>query len=196
MNIVHSNDIQALVLTGGPGGGKSSLIPSLESELRRHGSDVVIVPEAATYLKAKGVTPGKNGLTVLEFQRNVFEVIYFFEDRARTILLSSQALHRVMICDRGTMDGMAYVSPADFIHLGVSQGCSITHLRDSRYHNVFHLVTAAIGAEQYYTTDNNPARTETLEQARERDSLTSYAWIGHPHLRIIDNSTDFHDKKE
>jgi hypothetical protein len=31
------------------------------------------------------------------------------------------------------------------------------------------MVTAAIGAEKYYTTENNAARTESLEQARDLD---------------------------
>jgi hypothetical protein len=34
---------------------------------------------------------------------------------------------------------------------------------------VIHLVTAAIGAEKYYTTENNAARTETKEEARALD---------------------------
>ena len=35
-----------------------------------------------------------------------------------------------------------------------------------RYDAVFHLVTAAKGAEEFYTLSNNQARTETIEQAR------------------------------
>jgi hypothetical protein len=35
---------------------------------------------------------------------------------------------------------------------------------DRRYDGVFHLVTAAIGAEKFYTLANNTARSETPEQ--------------------------------
>lgn len=66
-------------------------------------------------------------------------------------------------------------------------------LRDN-YGAVFHLVTAAKGAEKYYTTENNSARTETPEQAAILDDKTIDAWTGHPHFRIIDNSTDFDTK--
>ncbi len=31
------------------------------------------------------------------------------------------------------------------------------------------MVTAAIGAESFYTTENNAARTENLQQARDLD---------------------------
>ena len=38
-----------------------------------------------------------------------------------------------------------------------------------RYDLVIHLVTTAIGKEDYYTTLNNTARTETIEEARIQD---------------------------
>ena len=37
------------------------------------------------------------------------------------------------------------------------------------YDAVFHMVTAAKGAERFYTTENNKARTETVEQAAAMD---------------------------
>jgi len=38
-----------------------------------------------------------------------------------------------------------------------------------RYDMVLHLVTAAYGAEQFYTLANNAVRKSTPEQARARD---------------------------
>ena len=72
-------------------------------------------------------------------------------------------------------------------------GYTETEARD-RYDAIFHLVTAADGAEESYTLANNKARTETPEQARIADLKTRNAWIGHPHLRVIDNSTPFKEK--
>jgi hypothetical protein len=37
-------------------------------------------------------------------------------------------------------------------------------LYSRRYHAVVHLVTAAIGAEKFYTLANNAARSESVEQ--------------------------------
>lgn len=45
---------------------------------------------------------------------------------------------------------------------------------------VVHLVTAADGAEQHYTTVNNSIRTETPEEARILDKKTLDAWNDHP----------------
>ena len=56
------------------------------------------------------------------------------------------------------------------------------------YDAVVHLVTAADGAEEYYTTANNGARTETAEQARHLDSLVRKAWGEHPTHFTVDNS--------
>jgi hypothetical protein len=56
------------------------------------------------------------------------------------------------------------------------------------------MVSAAIGAEKFYTTENNAARSETIDEARDLDFRILNAWIGHPKIRIIDNSTDFQMK--
>jgi CYTH domain-containing protein len=64
----------------------------------------------------------------------------------------------------------------------------------SRYNLVIHLVTAADGAEEFYTLSNNEARSESPEEARLLDRKTQHAWLGHPHHMIVDNSTDFATK--
>lgn len=55
---------------------------------------------------------------------------------------------------------------------------------------VCHLVTAADGAEEYYTNETNEARYESPEQAREMDKKLVNAWTGHAHLFIIGNRDD------
>ncbi|MBR3349506.1 MAG: AAA family ATPase, partial [Solobacterium sp.] len=74
-----------------------------------------------------------------------------------------------------------------------SVGGNVVDLRDN-YDAVFHLVTAAKGAEEFYTLENNAARYETIEEAVALDDRLIAAWTGHPHFRIIDNSMNF-DKK-
>jgi hypothetical protein len=44
---------------------------------------------------------------------------------------------------------------------------------------VIHMVTAADGAEAFYTNSNNSARGETVDQAKEMDKKTQNAWIHH-----------------
>jgi CYTH domain-containing protein len=60
-------------------------------------------------------------------------------------------------------------------------------------------VSAADGAEQYYTTATNSTRYEQaneegLQLARDLDKKVNKAWTGHPHLRVINNHDDFDTK--
>jgi CYTH domain-containing protein len=71
---------------------------------------------------------------------------------------------------------------------------SLVGLRDKRYDAVIHLTSAAVGAKEAYTLENNAARSETPEQAADIDLKTRNAWIGHHHLRSIDNYPNFSDK--
>lgn len=68
-------------------------------------------------------------------------------------------------------------------------------LSNHSYDAVFHLVTAADGAEDYFTLANNKARTETPEVARMLDKWTQKAWICHQNHIIIDNSEKGFDAK-
>lgn len=99
----------------------------------------------------------------------------------------------LIVCDRGLLDNKAYMTDLEFACVLSALDCNEVELRD-QYDAVFHLVTAAKGAEQFYTTANNTARTETVEQAAALDDKLIAAWTGHPHLRIIDNADNFENK--
>ena len=104
----------------------------------------------------------------------------------------------VIICDRGTLDISAYMSAEMWDTITGSVGVDTASLR-SRYDAVLHLVSAADGAEQFYTTSNNAQRLEKADEAglkiaRELDKKVIKAWSGHPHLRVINNNEDF-DRK-
>jgi hypothetical protein len=71
--------------------------------------------------------------------------------------------------------------------------CRLLDLHISSF-PVYHMVTCAEGAEEFYTLENNAVRTETPEQARMLDHQTRQAWVGHPNLKIFDNSTGFEKK--
>jgi CYTH domain-containing protein len=99
----------------------------------------------------------------------------------------------LIVCDRGVLDNKAYMTREDFAFVMNTLGHNEIELRDG-YDAVFHLVTAAKGAEQFYTLANNAARYETVEEARAVDDALIESWTGHPHLRVIDNRADFDEK--
>ena len=186
--------ITKIVLTGGPCAGKTTASTWISNYFSKRGYTVLFVPETATELISNGVTPWGCGSN-MDYQsyqvklQKVKEEI--FEEASKT-MKSDKIL---IVCDRGMLDNKAYMTDLDFKELMKRFGTSETKERDS-YDAVFHLVTAAKGAEQAYTLANNEARTETAEQARELDDKIIAAWTGHPHFRIIDNSTEFEQKLE
>jgi len=68
----------------------------------------------------------------------------------------------------------------DFKAMIEQEGLNLNSLRDSRYDMVVHLQTAAKGAEEHFTCENNMMRDEGLERARELCDKVGKAYIGHP----------------
>lgn len=94
--------------------------------------------------------------------------------------------HTVILCDRGTLDSKAYISPEGWQAVMDENGWSMVNIRDKRYDAIIHMVTAAEGAEKYYTLDNNAARYESdLSVAIDVDKKLRAAWVGHPALMYI-----------
>ena len=184
--------ITKIVLTGGPGAGKTTGLSWIQENFSRMGYTVLFVPETATELIGGGVAPWTCGSN-LDYQkcqmRLQLEKERIFHNAAES--MSNEKI--LIVCDRGAIDNKAYMSDQEFACILSGLGLGEAELRDS-YDAVFHLVTAAKGAEQFYTTANNAARTETVEQAAALDDKIIAAWTGHPHLRVIDNSTNFEDK--
>lgn len=101
----------------------------------------------------------------------------------------------LIVCDRGTMDISAYMNPVLWNQI-ISDVKMNNEMLRSRYDAVLHLVSAADGAEQFYTTATNNKRTEGIELARILDKKVIQAWSEHPHLRVINNHEDFETKLE
>ena len=184
--------IQKIVITGGPGAGKTTGMSWIQNEFTKLGYTVLFVPETATELITGGVAPWTCGSNAQYQECQMLLQLKkeeLFERAARTM----DADKILIVCDRGTIDNQAYMDDEEFAHVLSLIGRTEVQLRDS-YDAVFHMVTAAKGAERFYTTENNKARTETPEQAAAMDDKLIAAWTGHPHLRVIDNSTDFEDK--
>ena len=184
--------ISKIVLTGGPCAGKTTALTWINNYFRDRGYTVLFVPETATELIPNGIAPWtcKSNydfqLAVASLQKTKEAI---FEQMARG--MNNDKI--LIVCDRGMLDNKAYMKPSEFKKVLKDFNTTEVAERDS-YDAVFHLVTAAKGKEKFYTLDNNNARTETIEEARSIDDKIISAWTGHPHLRIIDNSTDFEQK--
>lgn len=188
-------NIWQIVVTGGPCGGKSTGMSYIRQNLIDRGYVVLVVPEVATKLFAGGLKIGEAGLDAVTAQYFILRDILMQETSFLDIAIeyAKRGQKVVILCDRGTMDGEAYVPSVpnyDAIITSLGAGFNPRMISVERYHAVLHLRSAAIGAPQFYTCENNVARTETLEQAASIDERTLAAWhrSNHPHLRVINNS--------
>lgn len=185
-------DMTKIVITGGPCAGKSTAMSWIQNAFTQKGYAVLFVPETATELINGGVAPwtcGTNG----DYQKCQMKLQIEKERVFELAAKSMQDKKVLIVCDRGALDNKAYMDDAEFNEVLTFMETNEVELRDG-YDAVFHLVTAAKGAEEFYTTANNTARTETPEEAVALDERIISAWTGHPHFRVIDNTTDFNEK--
>lgn len=185
--------IKKICLTGGPCSGKTTAISWIQTEFRKKGWTTLFIGESATEFILSGAAPWTLN-SVIDFQAYLLkhqlnkEKIY--EELAQHMFNAKKVL---IVCDRGALDTKAYLNEAEFKQVLKRLNTNEVTLRDS-YDAVFHLVSSANGAEEFYSSANNNARYETIEEAKEIDQKTLNAWTGHPHLRVIDNSTNFESK--
>lgn len=183
------------VLTGGPCGGKTSSLNHLKQVLTDKGFAVFSVPEAATFLSSCGANfPGVEDLKKLQtFEEILMRMQIGLEDSILA-LSANQDKPAVILCDRGLMDVKAYVTPELWHKL--LEGLKVTEeALLHRYDIVCHLVTAALDAEDFYTTSNNQARRESPQEARALDQKTYDCWAQHGALFRIGNEGGSFQKK-
>lgn len=190
--INDEKDIKKIVITGGPCAGKTTAMSWIQNMFTELGFHVIFVPECATELITAGIS-ATTCESVEKFQLALMELQLEREKIYEKVAKSSKNKKILIVCDRGIIDSKAFLSNLQFSTILSTLNKNEIILRDS-YDAVFHLVTAAKGAEVFYSLENNKARTETLEQAKDIDDKLIEAWNGHPHFRVIDNSTNFEDK--
>ncbi|MBQ8463336.1 MAG: AAA family ATPase [Prevotella sp.] len=191
-------DIKRIVLTGGPCAGKTTALVRIVEYFSNLGFKVFTVPEVPTMYSQGGwsyLTPNPD--LYYEGELAILQTQLALED-SFTRLAEVCTKPTFIVCDRGTMDISAYIAPEMWKDITGKCGTSSNDLR-KRYDAVLHLVSAADGAEQYYTLATNSARYEQaneegLQLARDLDKKVNRAWTGHPHLRVINNHDDFDTK--
>ena len=184
--------ISKIVITGGPCAGKTTAMSWIQNAFTKLSYAVLFVDETATQLITGGAAPWLSASN-RDFQWQLLQ-LQQAKEKAFTEIGKTMKNEKILIvCDRAAMDNCAYMTEQEFGWVIKQMNTSKIALRD-QYDAVFHLVTAAKGAEKYYTLANNQARTETVEEAAALDDKLIAAWTGHPHFRIIDNSTGFEEK--
>ncbi|MEQ1760679.1 MAG: ATP-binding protein [Vicinamibacterales bacterium] len=169
-----------VVLTGGPGAGKTAMLEMIRQSFCAH---VKVLPEAASVVFGGGFPREDDPECRRAAQRAIFHV--------QRELESAGDSHNpaVVLCDRGTIDGLAYW-PGSSEEFWSSLGTTVqTEL--GRYDAVIHLRTPA---QEHGYNHQNPLRTESADAAAAMDERILQAWALHPRRFIVDSSAAFLDK--
>ncbi len=173
----QQHEPRRVVLTGGPGAGKTAVLELVRATACRH---VRVLPEAASVIFGGGF-PRRDGFG----ERRAAQRAIFHVQRELEALGEAEEA-AILLCDRGTIDGLAYWpgEPDDLwdaVHSDLDAELQ-------RYAAVIHLRTPTTGAGYNHA---NPVRTESAELAAEIDARIGAVWSTHPHLTSIPASVEF-----
>jgi len=174
--------VRRIVLTGGPGSGKSTAAAFLAREFVE---ELWVLPESATLLYKGGLPRATTDRGVQVAQRAIFTVQRSLEEAT-----ALQHPDRVQLCDRATVDGAAYwPDGADsfFRSMGTTREREL-----ARYDAVVFMHTAAMLPAGYER--DMDVRTEDREQAIELDRRIHALYADHANLIQVESHASFLDK--
>lgn len=166
-----------LVITGGPGAGKTAVLELARRDLCKH---VEILPEAARIVFSGGFPRRVDDVGRRSAQRAIFHVQDELERMGAPSSIAS-----TLLCDRGTLDGLAYWPGSwdeYFRELATTMEAEL-----ARYAVVIHLRVPEQGGG--YT--NDVIRRESALEASEIDRRLVVVWAAHPHRVFVDSNADF-----
>lgn len=178
---VKAHDTQLVVLTGGPGAGKTAVLELVRKVLCEH---VAILPEAASILFGGGFWRLESSTGRMAAQRAIFHV----QDEMQRLVLDEKKWS-MGLCDRGTLDGLAYWPGNESEYFETIDTTLERELQ--KYKAVIHLRSPSLARGYNY---QNPIRTESAEVAAQIDQKIHEVWKGHPNYSQIESADDFIEK--
>jgi len=169
-----------IVVTGGPGAGKTA---ALELARRVFPRNVKVLKEAASIIFSGGFPRQSDADGQRSVQRAIFRVQIELER-----MVENQEETRLVLCDRGTVDGLAYW-PDDAASFWRDLGTTLDD-QLARYDSVIHLRTPS--ARDGY--ERQGVRIETAAEAARIDARIAKAWEGHPRRFFVESTADFLEK--
>lgn len=181
--------IPRIVLTGGPCSGKSALLEVLRREF---GETIHCVPETATILISMvGIKPSRDLFALSRFQETVHRVQRIFEETSAQQAISEG--RRALVLDRGSVDNAAYLGGG---LIEMSQRFATTP--QAEYARYGLVVCLDVPPEHIFQAhrDNNPARSETYDQAVILGERIKEVWRKHPNFLVVPNGQNWQEKQE
>ena len=172
-----------IVITGGPGAGKTAVLEMAKKVLCQH---VAILPEAASIVFGGGFWRLSSPSARLAAQKAIYHVQVEMEN----LVIGERKWH-IGLCDRGTIDSLAYW-PSDESSFWQMTGAQVKQEYE-KYFAVIHL-RSPTDLQGY--NHKNPLRIETAIQANEIDEKIAKVWAEHPNYEVIGSNENFLTKAQ
>jgi predicted ATPase len=169
-----------IVLTGGPGAGKTAVLEIVKHSLCGH---VAVTPESASILFTGGFPRDAVEVAQCAAQRAIFHVQLEVE-----AIFDAKPDVEVVLCDRGTIDGVAYWPRSPETFLPEVESTLAAQL--ARYATVIHLEPPPAGHGYH----RNGVRHESAAEAAVIDARIAAAWSQHPRLYSVASTPKFLEK--
>lgn len=182
-NIEASTSTKLIVITGGPGAGKTAVLEMTKKILIENAT---ILPEAASIIFGGGFwrLPSLSAKTAA--QRAIFHVQTEMEN-----LVCEEQKWSMGLCDRGTLDGLAYWPRSEKLFWEMSNTTMEKEL--NKYYAVIHLRSPS---DLFGYNHINPLRIESAAQSRSIDDKIANIWKNHPRYEVVMSSENFLTKAQ
>ena len=189
-------EIYTVAMTGGPCAGKSTIIDFISSELEKNNVKCIVIPETVTEIINDNIHWRDANVARYDFQDAAFSLQLSKENVFFNLAQKINYSKIVILCDRGLLDGKAYIDEKGFANILKSHGFSSEKELLKRYDLVFHLETSAKLGSETYETKSNKARTANIIEAITFDNNVMQAWENHPNMHLFKSTPIFEDKKQ
>jgi predicted ATPase len=174
------NAPRRIVMTGGPGAGKTAILEIIRKAFCEH---VAIVPESASILFRGGFPREHSEAAQRAAQRAIFHVQIELES-----LYESKPGIALVLCDRGTVDSLAYWP--DGVREFWRELGTTPREQLARYDVVIHLEPPTDGHGYH----RDAVRIESAAESAAIDARIIAAWSAHPRRYSVPSTPRFLEK--
>ena len=171
-----------IVITGGPGGGKTTALDLFRRELYEK---VVVIPESATAIFQGGIQRDSREPVLKAIQKTIY-----YHQKNVELIYKEQNGSKTLLCDRGTLDGLAYWPSSEENFFETIKSSFREEI--DKYDAVIFFETAAKSGNDI--SSNNPYRQETSEEAIKLDNRLQSIWERHPNFHLVKSRGSFIEK--
>lgn len=184
-----------IVVTGGPCAGKTKIIETIKNYYESSGKTVIIIPETSTQVIEMGFKWWDNSVPINIYQNLIFKYQLQKEDIILETIEKSNIEDVILICDRGLLDGKAYMDSKDYDKMIINRNLTYEDIY-GRYDLVIYLQSVATKYPNLYSDENNKYRKSNLIQAKEFDKKVKEVWKNHHNFISIDALDNFKTKEK